>query len=100
MNRFLLYVFCPIVLAFCGIVYTGFRAWSRMGVRKRIVGFLLLTPHMLIIVCAVWNMLCGHPAMGSDCYNAQFVSGVLMIFILPVPALAGSLAALAIFTRR
>jgi hypothetical protein len=100
MNRFLLYVFFPTVLAFCGIVYAGFRAWSRIGTRRRVASFLLLIPHLLIIVCAVWSMLCGHPATGSDCYNTQFVCGVLMVFILPVPALGGSLAALAIFMRR
>ena len=100
MNKFLLYIFCPVVLAFLGIGYAGYRSWSRMGTRRRIAGVLLLTPHFLIIVCAVWNMLCGHPAVGSDCYNAQFAGAVLMVFILPLPALAGSLIALALFTRR
>jgi hypothetical protein len=88
-----------IVLAFCGVVYAGLRSWRRMRAGKRIAGILLLAPHFLMIVCIVVSLLCGHPPQGSECFNRQFFCAVLIVFILPVPALAGTVAALAIFIQ-
>lgn|SRR5208283_3828972 len=86
-----------IILAFFAVVYAGLRSWRRMGAGKRIAGILLLAPHFLVIVCIVVSLLCGHPPQGSECFNRQFVCAVLVVFILPLPALAGTVAALAIF---
>jgi len=68
-----------------------------MGPGKRIAGVLLLAPHCLLIVCVGASLLCGHPAQGSRCFNTQFFTGVLMVFFLPLPALAGTLVALTMF---
>jgi hypothetical protein len=86
-----------IVLSFCGAVYAGCVSWRRIGPGTRIAGGLLLTPHFLFIVCIVASVLCGHPAQGSRCFNIQFVCGVLVLFILPIPALVGTVIALVIF---
>ena len=88
-----------IVLAFGGVVYAGCRSWRKMGAGKRIMGALLLSPHFLLVVCIVVSLLCGHPPQGSSCFNTQFVCAVLLVFILPVPALVGTLTALVIFKR-
>jgi hypothetical protein len=91
-----------IVLAFGGAVFVAWRSWRKMGPGKRIAGVLLLVPHFLFIVCIVCigaSALCGHPRQGSRCFNTQFVSGVLLVFILPVPALVGTLMALTLFSR-
>ena len=88
-----------IVLAFGGVVYTACRSWRKMGVGKRIMGVLLLSPHFLLVVCIVVSLLCGHPPQGSRCFNAQFFFGVLMVFILPLPTLVGTLTALIMFRR-
>jgi len=95
--RSILLLLCLIVLAFCGVVFAGYRSWRKMGAGKRIIGGLLLSPHFLLIVCIVVSLLCGHPPQGSSCFNTQFVCGVLMVFFLPLPALVGTLAALIIF---
>jgi hypothetical protein len=88
-----------IVLAFCGVVYVACLAWRKMGLKKRIAGLLLLAPHFLLIVCVVVSLLCGHPPQGSPCFNRQFVCAVLIVFILPLPALVGTLLAFGIFKR-
>jgi len=97
MYRLWLLVPCLIVLAFCAVVYVAGLSWRKMTAGKRIAGGLLLAPHFLLIVSIAVGLLCGQAAQGSRCFNAQFFSGVLMLFILPVPALAGTLAALIIF---
>jgi hypothetical protein len=88
-----------IALAFCGAVYGVSRSWLKAGAGKRILGVLLLSPHFLVMVCIVVSLRCGHPAQGSPCFNTQFICAVLMVFILPVPALVGTVAALIIFRR-
>jgi FtsH-binding integral membrane protein len=88
-----------IVLAFGGVAYTGCRSWRKMSAGKRIMGVLLLSPHFLLVVCIVVSLLCGHPPQGSRCFNTQFVCGVLMVFILPLPALVGTLTAFVMFRR-
>jgi hypothetical protein len=70
-----------------------------MSAGKRIMGVLLLAPHFLLVVCIVVSLLCGHPPQGSRCFNTQFVCAVLIVFILPVPALAGTVTAFVIFRR-
>jgi hypothetical protein len=99
MQRIWLLVPCVIVLLFCGAVLLACLAWRKMGVRKRIVSLFLLTPHFLLIVCVVVSQLCGHPPQGSSCFNTQFICAVLLVFILPLPALIGTLLALGILNR-
>jgi|SRR5271163_3055737 len=99
MQRIWLLLPCAIVLAFCGVVYVACRAWRKMGLRKRIVSLLLLAPHFLLIVCIVVSLLCGHPPQGSSCFNTQFICAVLLLFILPLPALVGTLMAFVILKR-
>jgi hypothetical protein len=74
-----------------------------MGPRKRVAGVLLLAPHFLLIVCIavgmVVSMQYGAAPQGSQAFSIQFVCGVLMVFILPVPSLAGTLAAVWMFQR-
>ena len=60
---------------------------------------LLLAPHFMLIVCVVVSQLCGHPPQGSRCFNTQFVCAVLLVFILPLPALLGTLLAFVILNR-
>jgi hypothetical protein len=86
-----------LVLTFCGVVCVGFLSWRKMAPWKRVTGLLLLAPHFLLVVCMVVSLLCGHPPQGSPRFNTQFVCAVLMLFILPLPALAGTLAALVMF---
>jgi len=86
-----------IVLAFCGVVYAGCRSWRKMSAGKRIIGVLLLSPHFLLVVSIIVGLLCGHAPQGSPCFNEQFFFGVLMVFILPVPALVGTVTAFILF---
>jgi hypothetical protein len=99
MHRIWLLLPCVIVLVFCGVVYVACLAWRKMGLRKRIASLLLLAPHFLLIVCIVVSLLCGHPPQGSRCFNTQFVCAVLIVFILPLPALLGTLLAFVILKR-
>src|SRR5277367_854469 len=99
MQRIWLLLPCVIVLSFCGVAYLACLAWRKMGLRKRIASLLLLAPHFLLIVCIVVSQLCGHPPQGSPCFNRQFVCAVLIAFILPLPALIGTLVAFAIVNR-
>ena len=85
------------VLGFFGAVYAGCVSWRNLSRGKRVAGVLLLAPHFLLLVCFVVSVLCGHAPQGSPCFNAQFFFSVLMVFILPVPALAGTLLALVVF---
>lgn len=97
MQALAILLFSLIVLSFLGLVYAACLAWHKMKPGKRIVGLLLLTPHLLLIASIVTSLLCGHPPQGSPCFNTQFFCGVLMVFILPLPALVGSAVALGIF---
>jgi len=99
MQRIWLILPCAVVLVFCGAVYVACMAWRKMGVGKRIASVLLLAPHFLLIVCVVVSLLCGHPPQGSRGFNTQFVCAVLMVFILPLPALVGTLVAFVILNR-
>jgi hypothetical protein len=94
-----LLVLSLIVLILCGALYAAYRSWPKMTAKKRTAGLLLLTPHFLIIACVVVSLLCGHPPQGSSRFNTQFFCGVLIVFFLPLPALAGTLMAFAIFGR-
>ena len=99
MQRIWLLLPCVIVLVFCGAVLLACLAWGKMGLKKRIASLLLLAPHFLLIVCIVVSQLCGHPPQGSRCFNTQFVCAVLLVFILPLPALVGTLLAVVILKR-
>jgi hypothetical protein len=90
---------CLFVLAFCAAVYAVCRSWRKMSAGKRIMGVLLLSPDFLLAVCVVVSLQCGHPPQGSHCFNTQFVCAVLMVFILPLPALVGTITALIMFGR-
>ena len=82
-----------VVGVFCGVVWIAVRSWSKTSRGQRIASVLLLTPHFLIIVCILVSLACGHPPQGSVCWNRQFACAVLVVFILPVPAVVGTLAA-------
>jgi hypothetical protein len=88
-----------IVLAFFAAVYFASRSWEKMSPGKRITGLLLLAPHFLLLACIVVSLLNGHPPQGSPGFNTQFICAVLIVFILPVPALVGTVSALIMFTR-
>jgi hypothetical protein len=88
-----------LVLAFCWAVYVGCQSWRKMAPWKRVAGFSLLAPLLLLVACIVVSLLCGHPPQGSPGFNTQFVCAVLMLFILPLPALAGTVVALVMFKR-
>jgi hypothetical protein len=99
MQRIWLLLPGAIVLVFCGAVFLACLAWRKMGPGKRIASLLLLAPHFLLIVCIVVSQLCGHPPQGSPCFNRQFVCAVLIVFILPLPALVGTVLAFVILNR-
>jgi hypothetical protein len=94
-----LLLLCAIFLVFCRAVYVAYLAWRKMGIWRRIASLLLLVPHFLLVVCIVVSLLCGQAPQGSRCFNTQFLCGVLIVFILPVPALIGTLMALGMFKR-
>ena len=85
---------CVVVLVFFGVVFFACVSWPKMAPKKRIASLLLLAPDFLTIVCIVVSASCGHPPQGSRCFNTQFLCGVLLVFILPLPALVGTLVAL------
>jgi len=78
---------------FCAVAWIAVRSWRRISKGQRIASVLLLTPHFLILVCILVSLACGHPPQGSVCWNRQFACAVLVVFILPVPALVGTLTA-------
>jgi hypothetical protein len=94
-----LLVLAVIVLAFGGAAYFAARSWRKMGARRRILGLLFLAPHFLMIACIFVSLACGHPRQGSPGFNTQFICGVLIVFVLPLPALAGTIAAVTVFGR-
>jgi hypothetical protein len=94
-----LLLLCAIVLAFFVAIYFACRSWGKMGPGKRITGLLLLAPHFLLLSCIVVSLLNGHPPQGSPAFTTQFVCAVLIVFILPLPALVGTVSALVMFRR-
>ena len=99
MKQFVFFLLAAIVLALVGAVFAAARSWPKMSPRRRIIGVLLLVPHFLLIVCIVIGVLNGQAPMGSPQSNAAFSADVFALFILPVPALAGTIAALILFLR-
>ncbi len=97
MHRTWLLLLGVVALAFVGFVYLAFLSWPKLTPKKRIASFLLLAPDFLIVVCIAVSVSCGHPPQGSRCFNTQFLCGVLLVFILPLPALVGTLVALGMF---
>jgi len=94
-----LVVFCVAVLAFFAALYFAGISWPKMGIKGRIATPLLLAPHFLLIACVVDSLLIGHPPQGSPGFNTQFVCAVLAMFILPLPAFVGTIAAFVMFKR-
>lgn len=88
-----------VVLAFFAALYFAGISWPKMGTKGRIATPLLLAPHFALIACVVVSLLMGHPAQGSPAFNTQFACAVLMMFILPLPAFLGTVAAFVIFKR-
>lgn len=88
-----------ILLSFCGVVYFAFLSWRTTSPRRRIAGTLLLAPHFLLIVCIVVSLLCGKAPQGSRSFNTAFFCDVLIVFILPLPALVGTVVAFTMFKR-
>jgi hypothetical protein len=91
-----------VVLAFCALLYVAARSWRKIGTGRRIAGLLLLIPHFLLLVCIPFalqggNAPPGSAPQGSPRFNEGFAADVYMMFILPVPALLGSIAALLVF---
>jgi hypothetical protein len=97
MHRTWLLLLGVVVLALVGFVYLAYLSWPKMAPKKRIASLLLLAPDFLIIGCFVVSASCGHPPQGSRCFNTQLLCGVLLVFILPLPALLGTLVALGMF---
>jgi hypothetical protein len=101
MNWVVWAVLGAVVVPFCWAVHAACRSWRTMGLKKRIAGLVLLAPHfMLIVVLAISLLLslrCGVAPPGSRCFNAQFGYDVLVVFILPVPAIVGTVIALRLF---
>ena len=86
-----------VVLAFCALLYVALRSWRKIGTGRWIVGLLLLIPHFLLLVCIPFALQGGNAPQGSPRFNEAFAADVYMMFILPVPALLGSIAALLVF---
>jgi hypothetical protein len=99
MHGIWLLLLCVVVLALFGFAYLAFLSWPKMSPKKRIASLLLLAPDFIFVVCIAVSASCGHPPQGSSCFNTQFLCGVLMVFILPLPALVGTLVALVMFIR-
>jgi hypothetical protein len=53
----------------------------------------------LFILSVLSSLACDN-SHTQACYNVQFSSGVLIVFILPLPAIVGTILAIAIFKRR
>jgi hypothetical protein len=90
-------LFIAIVLVLILALLLAYRSWGKLKPGKRIFAILLLAPHLLLILCFAANLSCGTMAVGSVCYNRQFLSAVFAVFILPLPTLVGTAAAFGIF---
>jgi hypothetical protein len=87
-----------VALAFCALLYLAARSWRKIGIGRRISGLLLLVPHFLLLVCIPFALEGGNAPQGSPRFNEAFAADVYMIFILPVPALLGSIASVLVFS--
>jgi len=90
-------LFVAVLLVFIFALFWAYRSWGKLKRGKRILALALLAPHFLLILCFAANISCGNGGVGSACYNRQFLSAVLAFFILPLPTLIGTAAALGIF---
>jgi hypothetical protein len=86
-----------VVLAFCALLYVAARSWRKIGIARWIAGLLLLVPHFLLVVCIPFALQGGNAPQGSPRFNQAFAADVYIMFLLPVPALLGSIAALLVF---
>jgi hypothetical protein len=87
-----------IVLAFCALLYVAARSWRKIGTGRWIAGLVLLIPHFLLLVCIPFALQGGNAPQGSPRFNQAFAADVYMMFLLPVPALLGSIASLLVFS--
>jgi hypothetical protein len=97
MQWIVLLVVGVVVLAFCALLYIAARSWRKIGRGRWITGLLLLMPHFLLLWCIAVSLRGGNEPQGSARWNEAFGADVYMMFILPVPALLGSIAALLVF---
>ena len=97
MQLIVLSVAGAIALAFCALLYLAARSWRKIATWKWTAGLLLLVPHFLLLWCIEVSLRNGNATQGSPRWNKAFGSDVFMMFILPVPALLGSLGALLMF---
>jgi len=86
-----------VVLALCALLYVAARSWRKIATGRWITGLLLLIPHFLLLVCIPFALQGGNAPQGSPPFNEAFAADVYMMFILPVPALLGSIASLLVF---
>ena len=86
-----------VVLAFCALLYVAARSWRKIGTGRWIAGLFLLVPHFLLLWCMAVSLRVGNAPQGSARWNEAFGADVYMLFILPVPAILGSIAALLLF---
>jgi hypothetical protein len=97
MESFFLKLLVAIALVFLLALYMGYRSWGNLTPGKRALAIILLLPHFLLLACVGLSLSCGNAVQGSACYTQQFLSGVLIVFILPLPSLVGTAAALGMF---
>ena len=86
-----------IALAFCALLYLAARSWRKIATWKWITGLVLLVPHFLLLWCIEVSLRNGNAPQGSARWNEAFGADVYMMFILPVPALLGSLGSFLMF---
>ena len=86
-----------VALAFCALLYLAARSWRKIATWKWIIGLLLLVPHLLLLACIPFVLQGGNAPQGSARWNEAFGAEVYMMFILPVPALLGSIGSFLVF---
>jgi hypothetical protein len=86
-----------VVLALCALLYVAARSWRKIATGRWITGLLLLIPHFLLLVCIPFALQARNAPQGSPRFNQAFAADVYIMFLLPVPALLSSMAALLVF---
>jgi hypothetical protein len=87
------------VVAFIWVLVIGIRAWQSPRWRNRISGILFLLPNALLIASIIPYAACGRAGEDSPCFLVPVLSVIFVDFILPLPALLGTLLALRGFSR-
>lgn len=86
-----------VVFAFCALLLVAARSWPKIRPRNRIVGLLLLLPHFLLLVCLALALRDNGAPQGSARWNEGFGASIYAMFLLPIPALLGSIGSLLVF---